>query len=70
MQNVCPSRSCARQTLLVVANLSGETVEVEWPEQVKTHRWQRILTNREQTASSLERSRWLPWEAEVYTLSR
>ena len=64
-------RSCARQTLLVVTNLSGETVDVDWPDQVKTHQWQRILTNREDTTPSLEgRAAWLPWEAEVYTLTR
>ena len=63
-------RSCTRQTMLVVVNLSGETVDVQWPEQVKKHQWKRILTNREEIAPGLEREQWLPWEAEIYTLAR
>jgi len=64
-------RSCARQTLLVVANLSGETVDVQWPAQVAEHSWRRILTNRDETIPSMEgRKEWLPWEAEIYTLVR
>ena len=63
-------RSCDAQTLLVVANFSDETVETQWPEEVKNGTWERILTNREDTAPSLERTAWHPWEAEVYTLHK
>ena len=62
-------RKTCRQTLLVVCNFSGKEIRAEWPKEVSSHGWQRILTNRENTAPSLERSRWLPWEAEVYELS-
>ena len=62
-------RSCPEQTLLVVINLSDREVAVQWPEQVSGQRWQRILTNREETAPSMDRTGWLPWEAEVYTLN-
>lgn len=61
-------RSCETQTLLVIANFCGNENAVELPEQVAAHKWQRILTNREDTAPSLERAAWLPWEAEVYEL--
>lgn len=55
------------KTLLVIANMSNEAAAVELPEQLKGKAWQRILTNREETAPSLEgRESWLPWEAEVY----
>jgi len=64
-------RRCTQETLLVIANLSGETPEVELPRQVREHQWRRILTNREETLPSLDsRACWLPWEAEVYTLIR
>ncbi|MBR3979341.1 MAG: alpha-glucosidase [Oscillospiraceae bacterium] len=61
-------RKTCRQTLLVVCNFSGKEIRVELPAEVKAHGWQRILTNREDTIPSLERSRWLPWEAEIYEL--
>lgn len=32
------------------------------------YKWQRIHTNREETAPSLERDCWLAWESEVCTL--
>lgn len=63
-------RTCEAQTLLVFANLSDEPAAVQWPEQVKCRQWQRILTNREDIAPGLERESWLPWEAEVYTMTK
>ena len=63
-------RKCARETLLVVTNFSDDPVPVEIPEELKEYKWKRVLTNREDTAPSLEgREAWLPWEAEVYALS-
>lgn len=63
-------RKCARETLLVVTNFSDDPVKVEIPEELKAYKWRRVLTNREETSPSLEgREEWLPWEAEVYTLS-
>lgn len=61
-------RKCARQTLLVVANFSNDAVKTEWPEELQEFTWKRILANREETAPSMERTEWLPWEAEIYTL--
>lgn len=61
-------RKCTRQTLLVVANFSDNENKVELPEEVTARKWQRLLTNRENTTPSLERDMWLPWEAEIYEL--
>jgi len=61
------TRSCARQMLLVIANKGDAKMPVELPEGLKQYRWERILTNYPDTAPSLERAQWLPWECEVYT---
>lgn len=63
-------RKCSRQTLLVVANFSNNANKVELPEEVKAHTWQRLLTNRDETTPSLTRDKWLPWEAEIYELTK
>jgi len=69
-QMVVYTRKCARETLLVVANFSNETVKLSIPEELCKNKWKRILTNRKDTAPSLEgREEWLPWEAEIYSLS-
>ena len=66
-QLIIYTRSCKEQTLLVIANKSDETLPVELPAQLADHRWQRILTNREETVPSLDGGRfWLPWEVEIY----
>ena len=68
-QMVIYLRKCARETLLVVANFSDETVKMELPQELEGFTWERILTNREETVPSLERKdAWLPWEAEVYQI--
>ena len=62
-------RKCDAETLLVVANFSDETVKTEWPEELKEFAWKRVLTNREDTAPSMDgRTEWLPWEAEIYQI--
>ncbi len=61
-------RRTARQTLLIVANFSDDSTQVELPREVTEHRWHRLLTNLEGNAPSLERESWLPWEAEIYEL--
>ena len=64
-------RSCARQTLLVVANVSGETAEFNIPEELLENKWNRRLTNKKDTAPSLDGNRNLsPWEVEIYELAR
>lgn len=62
-------RRCTRQTLLVIANFSNNENRVELPEEVTSHKWQRLLTNRQGTTPSLERDTWLPWEAEIYEMT-
>lgn len=70
-QMVVYLRRCARETLLVVTNFSDTPVAVSLPEEVKSFQWKRILTNREETAPSMEgRDVWFPWEAEVYSLAK
>lgn len=62
-------RSCQEQTLLILCNKSGLRVPKTLPAEISAHRWKRLLTNRENTAPSLEENRpWLPWEAEIYSL--
>ncbi|MBP3305240.1 MAG: alpha-glucosidase [Oscillospiraceae bacterium] len=62
-------RKCLRETLLVIANYSGETVKFQLPEAVTARKWKRLLSNREETVPSVARQdAWLPWEAEVYSL--
>lgn len=63
-------RRCEAQTLLVICNKSEDAVPVQLPEEVTGKSWRRLLSNRENTAPSLEGSRdWMPWEAEVYELN-
>jgi len=62
-------RKCLRETLLVITNLSGETVKTELPEEISSRKWRRLLSNRPKTIPSVERrDAWLPWEAEIYSL--
>ncbi len=61
------TRTCPEQTLLVIANKSDNTLPVALPEVLAKGNWKRILTNREDTAPSLDGGRcWLPWEVEIY----
>ena len=61
-------RKCTRQTLLVVANFSGDALELPLPEQVTGHRWQQLLCNYTDSdclaAKSLK-----PWEAAIYEMT-
>ncbi len=64
-------RRCARQTLLVIANYSGEPAKSEIPEEIKEHLWVRRLFNKKDSLPSLEAEReLLPWEVEIYELAR
>ena len=63
------TRSCMRQTLLIVANYSGESVELALPEELGQKRWKRLLTNKKETQPALYGNRdLLPWEVEIYEL--
>ena len=64
-------RRCARQTLLIVANYSGKSVKLDVPEKIKANQWKRYLTNLKDTSPVLDTEReMLPWEVEIYELSR
>ena len=64
-------RHCARQTLLIVANYSGKSVKLDVPEKIKANQWKRYLTNLKDTSPVLNTEReMLPWEVEIYELSR
>jgi len=64
-------RQCARQTLLVIANYSSDTVEFEIPDKIKKHLWARRLSNKANTSPVLDTNRaLLPWEVEIYELAR
>jgi len=64
-------RRCARETLLVVANYSAETVALPIPDELKANTWRRILTNLDCTEPALDTGRKLtPYECEIYTLAR
>ncbi len=69
-QMIVYTRSCMRETLLIVANFSDDTVKIEIPEELKQKNFVRILSNREETSPSLsgDRTEWLPWETEIYEL--
>lgn len=63
------TRSCKQQTLLIIANKSDHSHPVQLPQALAGHSWKRLLTNREDTAPSLEGGRdWLAWETEIYCL--
>ncbi len=62
------TRSCARQTLLIVANKSDLEVEFEMPEELKNSIWKRILSNRKGNIPAVQSGKLMPWEAEVYEL--
>lgn len=64
-------RQCARQTLLVIANYSADTVEFEIPDKIKDHLWARRLSNKTNSSPVLDTNRaLLPWEVEIYELAR
>lgn len=60
-------RQCESETMLVIANYSGETCKSDLPREIMSQSWERVLTNRPETVPSVMTERdWLPWEAEVY----
>ena len=60
------TRTCAEETLLVVANKSDRTAALHLPEPIRSAHWRRILTDLETPQPALERASLEPWEAEVY----
>ena len=62
------TRSCEKQTLLVVANYSEEKASVSLPCVLNNAKWERILTNTEGRPAVFGRGELAPWEVEVYTM--
>ena len=65
------TRTCARQTLLIIANFSGSASSFNIPKEINKRVWNRHLTNKKITPPSLTTNRvLLPWEVEIYELAR
>lgn len=62
------TRSCEEETLLVVANYSGEKAAVSLPCVLANGNWKRILSNTDGRSAAFGRSELAPWEVEVYQL--
>ena len=63
------TRSCARETLLIVANKSGEPATLPLPENLQGHSWKLELSNYTDTAAQPQNVTWRPWECAVYSLA-
>ena len=61
------TRSCEKQTLLILANYSGAPVGFEIPEEIASGQWRRLLSNTDDT-DALCRKNLAPWEVEIYEL--
>jgi len=61
-------RNCTRQTLLVVANFSGNAQALPVPEELAEHTWQPLLQNYE-NADPLAAKTLRPWEAAIYEMT-
>ena len=61
-------RECEKETLLVIANYSDEKISLQLPEDIRSGKWRRVITNVKGTIPSVDgRDYLLPWEAEVYS---
>jgi oligo-1,6-glucosidase len=68
---LCYRRRCEKQTLLIVANYSSNAVEFCIPREISQITCKRVLTNKKDTGPSLCGNReLLPWEVEIYELSK
>lgn len=62
------TRSSEAETLLVIANYSGEKAAVSLPCVLSNGKWTRILSNTEGSSAAFGRGEMAPWEVEVYKL--
>ncbi|MBP3313862.1 MAG: alpha-glucosidase [Oscillospiraceae bacterium] len=61
------TRTCEKETLLVVANMSSKPATLTLPEELRGEKFKRILTNCAKNAPALDgRTQLQPWESEVY----
>ncbi len=64
-------RRCARETILVIANYSADTVALPVPEELTANTWRRILTNLDGTEPVLTSALFNDTATtEIYTLAR
>ena len=61
-------RRCARETILVLVNLSSKEETVTLPESVTSHLWSCVLSGRGDQPEISAKHRLLPWASEVYTM--
>ena len=62
------TRQCEAETLLVIANYSGEKAKLTLPCVFKNGQWKRILSNTEGRPALAGRDELAPWEVEVYQM--
>lgn len=62
------TRQCEQETLLVIANYSGEKAALTLPCVLKNASWKRILSNTEGRPALAGRDDLAPWEVEVYKM--
>lgn len=68
-QVIMYTRNFKDQTILVIVNKSSETASFELPEEFKNVKWNRLLTNIENSECSLNGAKeLLPWSTEVYSI--
>lgn len=63
-------RKCARETLLVLVNLSGNERSLTLPEEILNHSWKTLLSNQKAVTPLEEKQTLSPWEAVVLSLER
>ena len=61
------TRSCARQTLLVIANKSDKVANFVLPEELKAHSWKLELSNAPEQSADF--GQWQPWQCAIYSLT-
>ena len=62
------TRQCRDETLLVIANYSGDKARLILPGEVEKGQWKRILSNTEDVPVMFDRDELSPWEVEVYQM--
>ncbi len=68
-QIIAYTRSCARETLLIIANKSDEPATFALPDEIKEHSWKMLLNSyHDMEEHGPDVKEWKPWECAVYSL--